>query len=162
MVLAYVTNVLVRMNMFRTRCMFFKFAKTIEFVSWGNTFPLFFSVYTFYWGHFSSPTLFAASSQQPTCSWLPFSAEQHFFLFFLSLWIHLWLAETSQQPISQTTWLKVTPHWCNHCNHWYVCRIAFSDLVFTPFTSKQQLEIPLAVAPIDWSKAFLCKPLNSK
>ena len=29
---------------------------------------------------------------------------------------YLWLAETSQQPISQTTWLKVTPH-CNHCNH---------------------------------------------
>jgi hypothetical protein len=29
----------------------------------------------------------------------------------------LWLAETCQQPISQTTWLKVTPH-CNHCNHW--------------------------------------------
>jgi hypothetical protein len=28
----------------------------------------------------------------------------------------LWLAETSQQPISQITWLKVTPH-CNHCNH---------------------------------------------
>jgi hypothetical protein len=26
----------------------------------------------------------------------------------------LWLAKTSQQPISQTTcWLKVTPH-CNH------------------------------------------------
>ena len=49
------------------------------------------------------------------------------FFFFLSLWIYLWLAETSQQPISQTTWLKVTPH-CNHCNHcnpWfsytYVC-----------------------------------------
>jgi hypothetical protein len=37
-----------------------------------------------------------------------------FFFFFLSLWIYLWLAETSQQPISQTTWLKVTPH-CNHC-----------------------------------------------
>jgi hypothetical protein len=35
-----------------------------------------------------------------------------FFFFFLSfLWIYLWLAETSQQPISQTTWLKVTPHW---------------------------------------------------
>ena len=32
-----------------------------------------------------------------------------FFSFFLSLWIYLWLAETSQQPISQTTWLKVTP-----------------------------------------------------
>jgi len=39
-----------------------------------------------------------------------------FFFFSLSLWIYLWLAETSQQPISQTTWLKVTPH-CNHCNH---------------------------------------------
>ena len=38
-----------------------------------------------------------------------------FFFFFLSLWIYLWLAETSQQPISQTSWLKVTPH-CNH-NH---------------------------------------------
>jgi hypothetical protein len=25
------------------------------------------------------------------------------------LWIYLWLAETSPQPISQTTWLKVTP-----------------------------------------------------
>jgi hypothetical protein len=36
-----------------------------------------------------------------------------FFFFFLSLWIYLWLAETSQQLISQTTWLKVSPH-CNH------------------------------------------------
>jgi hypothetical protein len=35
-----------------------------------------------------------------------------FFFFFLSSWIYLWLAE-SQRPISQTTWLKVTPH-CNH------------------------------------------------
>ena len=33
----------------------------------------------------------------------------YFFFFFLSLWIYLWLAVTSQQPISQTTWLKVTP-----------------------------------------------------
>jgi hypothetical protein len=31
------------------------------------------------------------------------------FSFFLSLWIYLRLAETSQQPISQTTWLKATP-----------------------------------------------------
>jgi len=36
------------------------------------------------------------------------------FLFLSELLIYLWLAETSQQPISQTTWLKVTPH-CNHC-----------------------------------------------
>ena len=28
----------------------------------------------------------------------------------------MWLAETSQQPISQTTWLKVHPQ-CSHCNH---------------------------------------------
>ena len=27
--------------------------------------------------------------------------------------MYLWLAETSQQPISQTTWLKVNPQ-CNH------------------------------------------------
>jgi len=33
-----------------------------------------------------------------------------YFSFFLSLWIYMWLAKTSQQPISQTTWLKVTPH----------------------------------------------------
>ena len=33
MVNTYVTNVLVEMNMFRTRCMLFYFAKTIEFVS---------------------------------------------------------------------------------------------------------------------------------
>jgi len=45
-----------------------------------------------------------------------FSRTIDFFFFFLSLWIYLWLAETSQQPISQITWLKVTPH-CNHCNH---------------------------------------------
>jgi len=37
------------------------------------------------------------------------------FFFFLSLWIYLWLAETSQQPISQTTGLKVIFH-CNYCN----------------------------------------------
>jgi hypothetical protein len=34
----------------------------------------------------------------------------------LSKLMNLWPAETSQQPISQTTWLKVNPH-CNHCNH---------------------------------------------
>jgi hypothetical protein len=32
------------------------------------------------------------------------------FLFLFDLWIYLWLAKTSQQPINQTTWLKVTPH----------------------------------------------------
>jgi hypothetical protein len=35
----------------------------------------------------------------------------------LNLWIYLRMAETrtSQPPITQTAWLKVTPH-CNHCN----------------------------------------------
>ena len=39
-------------------------------------------------------------------------------LFLSELMIYLWLAGTSQQPISKTTWLKVTPH-CNHCNHYF-------------------------------------------
>jgi len=43
-VLAYVTNVLVKMNIFTTRCMLFYFAKTIGFVSRGNVFLF---VYTF-------------------------------------------------------------------------------------------------------------------
>ena len=42
--------------------------------------------------------------------------DYFFFFFFLSLWIYLWPAETSQQPLSQTTWLKVILH-CNNCNH---------------------------------------------
>jgi len=51
------------------------------------------------------------------------SRTKNFFFFFLSLWIYLWLAETSQQPISQTTWLKLTPH-CNQCNHCcWVCQV---------------------------------------
>jgi len=79
---------------------------------------LFLSVFTFFWGLFSSPTLFAATGQQPANLFMIsfLSRTLDFFFFFLSLWIYLWLAETSQQPISQTTWLKVTPH-CNHCNH---------------------------------------------
>ena len=52
----------------------------------------------------------------------PFLSQQNtrLFFFFLRLWIYLWLAETSQEPISQTTWLKVTPH-CNHCQPGRVC-----------------------------------------
>jgi len=52
MVLAYLINILVKMNMFRTRWVLFYFAKTIGFVSWGNISP--FSS-TFFWGLFSSP-----------------------------------------------------------------------------------------------------------
>jgi len=79
---------------------------------------LFLPVYTFFWGLFSSPTLFAATGQQPSNLFMIsfLSRTIDFFFFFLSLWTYLWLAETSQQPISQTTWLKVTPH-CNHCSN---------------------------------------------
>jgi len=40
-VLVYVTNVLVKMNMSRTRCMLYYFAKTIGFASCGNILLLF-------------------------------------------------------------------------------------------------------------------------
>jgi len=63
MVLAYVTNVLLMMNIIRTRCMLFYFAKTNEL--WAEE-TFFFSVNAFFWGFFSSPSLFAATSQQPT------------------------------------------------------------------------------------------------
>ena len=116
MVLAYVTNVLVKMNMFRTRCMLFKFANTIEFVSWGNTSP--FCLHLFL-RTFQQPNPFCCDRSTTNLFIISFlSRKIDFFLLFLSLWIYLWLAETSQQPISQTNWLKVTPH-CNHnhCNH---------------------------------------------
>jgi hypothetical protein len=65
MVLAYVTNVLVKMNMLGLRCMLFYFAETIEFVSCGNIFLLstFFEAFSA-----AQATLFAATGQQPTCS----------------------------------------------------------------------------------------------
>ena len=62
------------------------------------------------------------SSQNKTGGF-PFSAEQYTFSFsfyaygYICGWPRPVLAETSQQPISQTTWQKVTPH-CNHCNHY--------------------------------------------
>jgi len=113
MVLAYVTNVLVKINMFRTRCMLFYFAKTIEFVSWGNIFP--FCLHLFL-RTFQQPNPFCCNRSTTSLFMISFlSRTIDFFFIFLSLWIYLWLAETSQQPISQKNWLKVTPH-CNHCN----------------------------------------------
>jgi hypothetical protein len=83
--------------------------------------------------------------------------NNRFFLFFLSLWIYLWLAETNQQPISQTTWLKVTPH----CNHWY--NSAAIRLPTSPYfniedihhqTAKQfrrQQQLPLQICKLAWN-----------
>ena len=63
-------------------------------------------------GLFQQPNPFCCNRSTTNLSMISFlSRTLGFFLFFLSLWIYLWLAETSQQPISQTTWLKVTPHW---------------------------------------------------
>jgi hypothetical protein len=74
---------------------------------------LFLSVYTFF-EDFSAaqPFLLQQVNNQLVHDFLS-QQNNRFFFFFLSLWIYLWLAETSQQPICQTTWLKVTPH-CNH------------------------------------------------
>ena len=66
---------------------------------------------------FQQPNPFCCNRSTTNLFMISFlSRTLDFFSFLLSLWIYLWLAETSQQPISQTTWLKVTPH-CNHCNH---------------------------------------------
>ena len=102
--------------MFKTRCMLFYLAKTIGFVNWGYISPFCLDQIL---RAFQQPTLFAATGHQPTTNLFIISFLSRtidFFFFFLSLWIYLWLAETSQQPISQTTWLKVTPH----CNFLYV------------------------------------------
>ena len=69
---------------------------------------LFLPVYTFFWGGlFSSPTLFAATGQQPTCSWVPFSAKQSTFSF--SFWgaygfICGWPRPVSSRSAKQPGW----------------------------------------------------------
>jgi len=63
---------------------------------------------------FQQPNPFCCNRSTTNLFMISFlSRSIDFFVFFLSLWIYLWLAETSQQPISQTTWLKVTPQ-CSH------------------------------------------------
>ena len=118
MFLAYVTNVLVKMNMFRTRCMLFKIAKTIEFVSWGNIFSFCFHLIL---RTFQQPIPFCCNRSTTNLFMISFLSRTIDF-FFLRLWTYLWLAETSQQPISQTTWLKVTSH-CNHYHKRYPFRL---------------------------------------
>ena len=116
------------MNMFRTRCMLFYFAKTIEFVSWGNTFP--FCLHLFL-RTFQQPNPFCCNRSTTNLFMISFlSRTIAFFFFFLSLWIYLWLAETSQQPISQTAWLKVTPH----CNHWRPSSCKPCNLTYPSFS----------------------------
>jgi hypothetical protein len=60
----------------------------------------------------TSSTLFAATGRSTTSLFIIsfLGKTLDLFSFFpLSLRIYLWLTETSQQPISQLTWLKVKP-----------------------------------------------------
>jgi hypothetical protein len=72
-------------------------------------------VYTFFLRTFQQPNPFCCNRSTINL-FIIFFLSRTLDFSFLTLWIYLWLAETSQQPISQTTWLKVTPH-SNHCNH---------------------------------------------
>ena len=67
---------------------------------------LFLPVYTFFWGLFSYPTLFAALGQQPICPWFPFSAEQYTFSF--SFWAYGficgWPRPVSSRSAKQPGW----------------------------------------------------------
>ena len=102
MVLVYVTNVQVKMNMFRKGCMLFYFAKTIEFACELRKHCSF--LFTPFLEDFSAaqPFLLQQVNNQLVRDFLSQQNTRRFF--FLSLWIYLWLAETSQQPINQTTW----------------------------------------------------------
>ena len=70
---------------------------------------LFLSVFTFFWGLFSSPTLFAATGQQPTWSWFLFSAEQ--LTFFLSFWSYGFICGWPRPVSSRSAKL---PGWRSH------------------------------------------------
>jgi hypothetical protein len=71
-------------------------------------------LFTSFFEDFSAANPFCCNRSTTSLFMISFLSKTiDIFFFFLSLWIYLWLAETSQQPISQTTWLKVTPH-CNH------------------------------------------------
>ena len=65
---------------------------------------------------FQQPNPICCNRSTTNLFMISFFSRTLYFLF-LSLWINLWRAETSQQPISQTTWLESTPHY-NHCNHY--------------------------------------------
>jgi Tfp pilus assembly protein PilV len=50
--------------------------------------------------------------------------------------------ETSQQPISQTTWLKVTPH-CNHYNHCSIVTIVSPEAASTVKIGSSMIKLGL-------------------
>jgi hypothetical protein len=111
--------------------MLFYFAKTIEFVSWGNIFP--FCLHLFLRTD-QQPNPFCCNRSTNNLFMISFlSRTLDFFSFFLSLWIYLWLAETSRQPTSQTTWLKVTLQIVisEHCNHYWLAKTSHRPISWT-------------------------------
>jgi hypothetical protein len=64
----------------------------------------------------------------------------------------LWLAETSQQPISQTTWLKVTPN-CNHCNHIHDCALSAHARARVCVSISATTHLRLAATPLSLTEA---------
>ena len=90
-------------DMFKTRCMLFYFAKTIEFVSWGDIFP--FCLHLFL-RTFQQPNPFRCSRSTTNLFIRSFlSRTIDIFSFFLSLWIYLWLARpVSSRSAKQPGW----------------------------------------------------------
>ena len=95
MVLAYVTNVLV--NMFRTSCMLIYFAKTIEFVSWGNIFP--FCLHLFL-RTFQQPKLFCCNRSTTNLFMISFFSRTIDFFFFFEP-MNLFVAGRDQSAADQ-------------------------------------------------------------
>ena len=90
------------MNMFRTRCMLFYFAKNIKFVSWGNTFPSYLHLFL---RTFQQPNPFCCTRSTTNLLMISFlSRTLYCFSFFLSIWIYLWPYE-----------LRI----CDRCDDWH-------------------------------------------
>ena len=97
MALVYVTNVLVKMNMFRTRCMLFYFAKTIEFVSWGNIFPFCLHLLR----TFQQPNLFCCNRSTTNLFMISFLSRTTDFLFLSGLIMDFFVAGRDQSAADQ-------------------------------------------------------------
>jgi len=103
-----------------TRCMLFNFAKTIKFVSWGNIFP--FCLHLFL-RTFQQPNPFCCNRSTTKLFMISFlSRTIDVFLFFLSLKMYMWLAETSRsrsakQPGWRSPPIVTIVH--KQCGEWF-------------------------------------------
>ena len=62
---------------------------------------------------------------------------------FLSYWMQLWLAETSQQPISQTTWLNFTSSRNHRFGLWHLLASYWISRMVRSLPSLQRVPVPL-------------------